>query len=307
MIGVAQVASNQSKRNISRWVERLSTEGKFQTGAIVIAVAAMILDLIRRRQRRLEWANAGRDVVILHGIGRGLYIPSASPYVMKLATYLRMANIEHKMDITEPLGPTGKSPWITINGQSMEDSQVIMDFLGSHFNKDFSSHLNDEQKAVAWLFAVMVEEHLARHRRWIRDGHQLGLMDIGLCRYLLSWSAAMRMSWKQELMMAQGIGRHAHPEIESFPRRNFRALSNYLGNKPFLMGDEPCEVDCSLFGWLVQIKYNYPGSRYGTLLKQVMVLYDYPNLGAYVTRMKELFWPDWDDCLSQHFINDEID
>ncbi|XP_066979167.1 failed axon connections homolog [Macrobrachium rosenbergii] len=294
---VAQIVSNQSKWSIFRGVKWLWTKNKPLTVGVVIVVAALkIREVIKRRQRRLDWANAGRDVVILHGLGRGVYTPSASPYVMKLATYLRMANIEHKMDFTEPLGPKGKSPWITINGQSMGDSQLIMDFLGSHFNKDLSSHLNDEQKAVAWSFAVMVDEHLAwtlKDWRWVRDGGRSIFPVIGLRPSLLTWLPMMRMSRKQKgLMMAQGIGRHTHAEIDSFARRDIRALSDYLGNKPFLMGDEPCEVDCSLFGCLVQIRYNYSGSPYTSLLER-----DYPNLGAYVTRMKELLWPDWDDCL----------
>lgn len=35
-----------------------------------------------------------------------------------------------------------------------------------------------------------------------------------------------------------------------------------LGDKTFFMGDEPCEVDCVLFGMIAMILYNMPGSKH---------------------------------------------
>lgn len=38
------------------------------------------------------------------------------------------------------------------------------------------------------------------------------------------------------------------------------------GNKKFFMGDEPCEVDCAIFGMLAQILWSMPGSPHNVLM-----------------------------------------
>ena len=35
----------------------------------------------------------------------------------------------------------------------------------------------------------------------------------------------------------------------------FQSLSDYLGSKQFLMGDQPSVVDCALFGTILQIQH----------------------------------------------------
>lgn len=44
------------------------------------------------------------------------------------------------------------------------------------------------------------------------------------------------------------------------------------GEKAFLMGDEPSEVDCTVFGFLAQLKWNYPGSPYEAMLESRFLL-----------------------------------
>lgn len=45
---------------------------------------------------------------------------------------------------------------------------------------------------------------------------------------------------------------------------------NYLGNKKFLMGDKPTEVDCSVFGQLAQLFWSSPGSPFDSLLNGML-------------------------------------
>lgn len=264
-------------------------------GLVIVVAVVKLRHVYKQRKRRAQWAKAGKDMVILHGLGKGIYTPSLSPFVMKLATYLRMAKIPYQMDFTEPFGPKGKSPWITINGESIGDSQLVMEYLGQHFNRDSSSHLTEEQKAVAWTFSIMIDEHICwclRDWRWVLDAGR-GVIQSANIPPMKKWILFPANRRRQiQAMKVQGIGRHSHQEIQSFVIKDLRAISKYLGKKPFLMGDKPCEVDCSVFGSLVQIKYNYPGSPYTDLLEN-----EFANLGAYVVRMKELLWPDWDKCL----------
>ncbi|KAK7076108.1 hypothetical protein SK128_025596 [Halocaridina rubra] len=170
-----------------------------------------------------------------------------------------------------------------------------MEYLGRHFNKDFSSHLTDEEKAVAWTFAIMIDEHICfalRDWRWVRDCGR-GALNGMIVPLWYKWIAMPIMRRKtQKLLKDHGIGRHTHAQIENIVVKDLFAISKYLGEKPFLMGDEPCEVDCSVFGCLVQIVYNYPGSPYTEML-----LNEFANLSHYVHRVRERLWPDWKKCL----------
>jgi len=56
----------------------------------------------------------------------------------------------------------------------------------------------------------------------------------------------------EQATWGHGIGRHSEEEIHELMRKNIESISTILGNKPFLLGDEPCEDDCALFGLMAQ-------------------------------------------------------
>jgi len=69
-------------------------------------------------------------------------------------------SIYKQNDFSEPFGPKGKMPWITLNGEHIADSQICLELLARKFNKDFSSHLTPEEQAVGRAMQIMTEEHL---------------------------------------------------------------------------------------------------------------------------------------------------
>jgi hypothetical protein len=62
------------------------------------------------------------------------------------------------------LSPKGKIPWLTLNGEDVSDSDFCIKFLQKKYGKDFSGHLNAQEKAIARSFLKMVEEST---RWWI--------------------------------------------------------------------------------------------------------------------------------------------
>jgi len=61
---------------------------------------------------------------------------------------------------------------------------------------------------------------------------------------------------------AQGLGLHSQHEIEQLTLNDIRNASIILGNKKFILGDEPCEEDCGIYGQLSQAAWGTPGSVY---------------------------------------------
>lgn len=82
---------------------------------------------------RNRWKNSPKDIVVVHTIERGKLVPNASPFALKLETYLRMANIPYQIDNSYPYSVNkGKTPWITFNGENVADSQFCIEFLARY-------------------------------------------------------------------------------------------------------------------------------------------------------------------------------
>ncbi|XP_050691501.1 failed axon connections homolog [Eriocheir sinensis] len=275
-----------------RWVWRRSR--RVAVAAVVVVAAVKVHQYWQRQQRRKRWAEAGKDVVVLHMFSRGAACPNLSPFVLKLETYLRMTEIKYEVDYEEPQGSKGKSPWITLNGEDLADSQFIMDHLGTKFAKDLSAHLSGEEKAVAHAFRNTLESNFLfayAYWRYVEDKGR-ALVSGMQVPIMLRFAFRAFLGNIKKMLWMQGMGRHTRTEVQHIGRQDLAALSAYLGEKDYLMGEKPTEVDCTVFGILCQVMYCSHGSPYLRMLES-----DFPNLRAYVLRVRDKFWPDWNACL----------
>ncbi|PIO64158.1 hypothetical protein TELCIR_14225 [Teladorsagia circumcincta] len=93
-------------------------------------------------------------------------------------------------------------------------------------------------------------------------------------------------------VMAQGMGRNTPEEVVILAKKDLDAMSMFLGNKKFFFGDKPVTLDCTMFGHLSQFLYT---PLFTPEIKTYMEQ-NTPNLVAFVTRMKETYWPDWEEA-----------
>jgi hypothetical protein len=56
--------------------------------------------------------------------------------------------------------PKGKMPWNTLNGEEHGDSMLCVELLYERYDKDISSHLTAQERAVAKAFQLLVGELL---------------------------------------------------------------------------------------------------------------------------------------------------
>ncbi|CAL4117503.1 unnamed protein product [Meganyctiphanes norvegica] len=172
-----------------------------------------------------------------------------------------------------------------------------MEQLAQRFDKGLSGQLPADQLAIGHSFAILADEHLYWGLVWWRYKGDTSKAFHNLANWLppkmvitvLGWLFSGRVD---KLLKMHGIGRHTDEEILNICRNDLKAISKYLGSKPFLMGDDPCEVDCSVFGMIGQIVWNAPDSPLLIMAKE-----EFPNLHEYCLRMKQRAWPDWDKHL----------
>ena len=139
-----------------------------------------------------------------------------SPFCLKAEMLLTALELPFKTStIPDPRkAPKGKQPWAVCDGITVPDSTFLRLHLEEQYGIDFYPGLSPSEKAVAWAFEKMCEDHLywcAVHDRWMIDAN----FDKGprnffgivppLMRPLVI--GMVRRAIKRDLH-GQGIGRH---------------------------------------------------------------------------------------------------
>ncbi|XP_067664878.1 failed axon connections homolog [Haliotis asinina] len=253
----------------------------------VVTVTVLLWCLRRAKTRHAE--PHPKDTVMLHQLGKGVHAPSISPFVLKLETYLRMASIPYKNLFDKKMSSKGKTPWIEYNGEEVPDSEFCIEYLNAKFNVDLNTKYNQSERAIGRAFRKLAEEDIYWYiglSRCVYDRNQVIFSRLGL-NWLVKkilMRKAMTSAWHH------GIGRHSEKEVTHIADGDLKALSDFIGNKKFLLGDTPCQEDCAVFGMLAQVVWHMPGSEGERIVNET-----YTNLRQYCMRMRDLYWPDWND------------
>ena len=221
-------------------------------------------------------------------------VPNASPFCLKVETFLRLASLSYETkDIQNPSSaPKGKLPFIEHAGKTIGDSTLILDYLRQAF-PDQTSPVPAIGSACEYAIKVMVEEHLLwiglRYRwldseLWPKVKGEFFKGMPSLARKIVP--ELVRRKMKRDLQ-GQGMGRFSEDELLELAKRDINALAEFLGDREFFSGDKPGELDCSAYGMLANI-YHVPSKKefedYADTLG---------NLKDYTRRMSELVFPDY--------------
>jgi len=248
---------------------------------------------LKRKLDRFSADKCPKDVVVMHGLNRTSRVPSLSPFVLKLETFLRMTKIPYTYDDSpiNSFGPKGKTPWISLNGEHIADSQVCIEYLTKKFNVEWNGRYSEKEKATARLVRVLFEDRIF----W-----ELALWGFvngseGLKFMKLPWLIGKYLSYVYgKNAWGQGLGRHPQEVITAWTLEDMNAIGVILGNNKFLLGDEPCEEDAAVFGFMAQMLWGFPSvSPFAKVAKE-----KFPNVVDYCNRLKETFYPDWDQVLA---------
>ena len=236
-------------------------------------------------------AATGAELVVHHLPG-AWGLPSVSPFCLKLDAYLRMTGIPHR-DVVDgtPFGaPKGKLPYIEHDGRKIGDSGFVIEYLEKTFGRDPNAKLSAADRGVALALRRLIEENLywvMVYDRWVVEenwrqfrGVVLGAVPAPV-RPLIAPIA--RRGVKRQLK-GHGIGLHSADEIHAVGLRDLGAIADVLGDKPFLLGDAPTEIDAVAYGLLPNIMQVPLASP----VKDAALAR--PNLVAYVERMRSRYF-----------------
>lgn len=220
-------------------------------------------------------------------------IPNLSHFCCKMETYLRMAGIKYEIKPAFPLSaPKGKLPYIEDDGKILGDSGFIILHLKTKY-KDLDQELNAVELAHSLAMQRLLEEHLfwtTMYSRWqYTDANWRVNKEAifgGMTPIIRNIAAAYYRRKIQQQIHGHGIGRHSAEEVFALGMRDLDALSVFLGNQKYFLGNQPTTLDASAFGILV----NTLRCPIESPLKEYALAKN--NLIEYVDRTMTDYYPD---------------
>jgi glutathione S-transferase len=231
--------------------------------------------------------------IIVRGLSPIWGTPNPSPFVIKLLTWLRMANIEYELRPlrSPPRSRSKKIPYVELpGGEIVDDSTRIIERLSSDRGVDLDAGLDDVARATERLLQATFEGHLyfaglydrfATPEGWERTGRDYFQHLPFLLRPVVA--AAVRRGALKNLH-GQGTGRLPRSEVADLARQDLRAIAATLGDKPYFLGDAARAVDATALGFLWAMSSNPFESACRAAIES------HANLVAYVDRMRAAYW-----------------
>ena len=228
----------------------------------------------------------------LYGWGPMFDCPSPSPYVMKTEIQLQMLGVEFDRAIADLESVSKKkAPYVEDDGEIIQDSN----FIRAHFERKLGRSLLDgltpREQALSWALERMAEDHLnlaMAGERWLIDEN----FRKGPALFFADVPAPAREQVYQEVcdgMTASrwggGFGRHSRDEQLQLAAWDLAAIAAQLGERKFLLGDEPTVADASVAATLISCATEYFDTPLTSMVRE------HANLPAYIRRMEEAYLP----------------
>ncbi len=202
-------------------------------------------------------------------------LPSLSPPCLELEAWLRMAKLPYKKVIITgqsfELAPKGKIPFIDYRGKLIGDAFLIIEMFKQTEGIDLDAGLTSVERAISLAFRRTIKENIlwgaAEVRYGIEENWQRFRVLVAQALFPetpLEVSEPFAEEFRKTVfaqMQAHGIGRHTHEEISQIICADFQALSDFLADKPFFMGDQPTSLDATAYGYIgnfMQPRYESP-------------------------------------------------
>ena len=177
-------------------------------------------------------------MITLYTFGPAFGLPDPSPFVMKAEVLLKMAGLPYRTDTTGfRKAPKGKLPYVEDSGEIIPDSTFIRFHLEKKYGIDFDRSLDQEQRAIAWAFEKLAEDHLywaIVEARWSDEAN----FNKGPRKFFAAVPAPLRpfviaivRRQVRKNLHGHGIGRHSRPEIVTLATRGIDVPSRHICNR----------------------------------------------------------------------------
>jgi hypothetical protein len=264
-----------------------------QWASVAVAVAAIGISalIVKKVLGGARPPPHSKDVLYLHQFSAWEFGPNASPPCMKAETFLRLAKIPYESRTDMKTCKTGTWPWAELNGETICDSQNIIETCTKHFNVQLGPKLTNHQQCVQTALRRVLEQstyfHLVRDR-WV-DQFELLLKYYnipGLPAIIKKLACGYFRKNIIKMLNLQGSGDMSQDEYHAAYVADVKCVAEFLGDQKYIFGDEVTELDCTVFAFLANIavpEFPSPARDYVRGNKKLM---------AYIRRVADRAFPE---------------
>ncbi|GAA6204201.1 glutathione S-transferase family protein [Thalassotalea sp. SU-HH00458] len=222
-------------------------------------------------------------MIKLYGFGSAFGVIDASPFVVKVDLFLKLAGIDYQFvaDFNNlKQSPKNKLPFIDDEGEKIADSAFIIKYLTEKYQIKLDDHLNDEQQAQLSLYTHALDESLywiLVYSRWSKEETWPVIKEAffnELPLPLMWFLPNMLRKGVVKTLARQGFGRHSESELLTKAEEHFSALSTLLGDKDYFFGEQACSFDAVAYSSLCQFisvdyfnNFNQQARKYENLVQ----------------------------------------
>ncbi|EAW30414.1 hypothetical protein GP2143_09420 [marine gamma proteobacterium HTCC2143] len=229
---------------------------------------------------KTNWDNIMNKLYIF---SPGFGLRNISPFCLKMEMALTYLTIDFELiELNDPRkAPKAKLPYMELNGETLSDSEIMFEQLNAITDGKLYNGLTAEQKAIGTAFSRLAEDHLywlLVASRWLEDdwfphvdAAFFAPMPIPL-RWIIPSIARKQV---RKTLQLHGLGAHSREEMKAFARRDLQAISDAIGSKPFLLGNEISAFDFTVGSMLSGILDNKPDTWLSPIAREIDHLVDY--------------------------------
>ncbi len=187
-----------------------------------------------------------------------------SAFCAKTEAFLSFHKLEHKViNFTGNPGKFKKSklPVIQDGGEYICDSHFIEEYLTNKFNLNMDEHLSDLDKANGYTYTKMCEEFLywsILHERWFIDKNWEKLKEqffSDIPKLMRGFVTNMIRKNLKKSAIGHGMSRHSDDEIHNLAMKSVKAISVFLGDKNYFLGDKISSFDLTMHSFISNVVY----------------------------------------------------
>ena len=237
-------------------------------------------------------------MLTVYKFGPAWSLPDASPFVVKLETWLRLANLPYRTESGDSRkSPNRKLPYLVDGDRTIADSSLIIDYLKEKYGDRLrDNRLNHVERATARALKSMFESELyfilAYTRWWNEEDFEVyrpsfsgTFQNAGIPRFAQPAVLALIRRQVRGQLEAQGIARYAREDVFAMGRSILESAADLLGDKPYFMGDAISTIDATAYGILSGLLW----APFENPVKSGLLAR--PNLVQYNERIRDAYWP----------------
>lgn len=236
-------------------------------------------------------------MLTVYGFGPAFGLPDTSPFVVKVQTWLQMAQVAYRNERGDlRKAPKKKLPYVSVGNRIIADSNHIIDYLEERHGDPLNERrLGTRERAQRQALKSLFESDLyfiASYLRWWNDDDfeilKPVLMEMfaasSLPKFAVPAVVALVRRQVRNQLDAQGTGRHAREEVYAMGRALVEAASDMLGDKRFFLDDKPSKIDATAYAMLAGLT----AAPFDNPVKACAL--ERPNIVDYCNRMRDTYW-----------------